>query len=69
MNSEMSEPMGQLANAPPEGLVPYPRPTEIPYERRKQLLALAERIGEVVVAETQPHERCLLRTLVESLVT
>jgi hypothetical protein len=39
----------------------------IPFGRRKELLRMAEGIVADVLRQTEPHERCLLRRMVESL--
>lgn len=44
------------------------RPREIGLERRKELQAIARELADVVVARTRPHERCVLRAMVETLL-
>ena len=41
---------------------------QVNHERRVQLLRHAERIAADVLEHTKPHERCLLRRMVENLL-
>jgi hypothetical protein len=44
------------------------RPPEVSFGRRRELLALANEIAELALSRTQPHERCMLRAMVDTLV-
>mgnify|MGYP003396285939 CR=1 FL=1 len=41
---------------------------EITFERRKELMKLAEEVAELIGPKVQPHERCLFRQAVEMLL-
>ena len=76
MGSELYEPMaetmpedGDDCEAGPRATMAGPRRRPRPSkERRRELLALAVDLADLVEAKTQPHERCLLRGMVEAMV-
>jgi hypothetical protein len=44
------------------------RPAEIGLGRRRELMHLANEIAELALSRTEPHERCMLRAMVDMLV-
>jgi hypothetical protein len=57
-------PMPKAMSARPEKF----RPPEITLRRRRELMALAYEVAELALSRTQPHERCMLRAMVDTLV-
>jgi hypothetical protein len=59
----------QCEAMPQAGMVRRPhRLPEIPFLRRKELLAFAVKLVEQVREQVKPHELCLLDTFVRGLV-
>jgi hypothetical protein len=57
---------GKMAEAAPRGH--FRGRHQITSKRRRELAALAGHFATEVEAKTQPHERCLLRQMVENLL-